>query len=376
MDVCVILTYRCNSKCSMCYVWQNPTKVNDEISLDTLRKIPSGIDYLNLTGGEPTLRQDLMEIVDLLYPKAMTLEISSNGLHAERLEPIIEKYPSIKIRFSLEGCEATNEKIRGEKDGYKKKIQGLLRLKELGGKDLGISMVIQDDNAEEAVELFRFAKKHDFEFATSTLHNGFQFHKSDNVPYNRLKIVKHMGDLITEMLKGFNIKNWFRAYLNLGLMAKVLGHERMLKCSAATDFAFIDPWGDVYACNVRPSMKVGNLEHKSWNEVWNDADLEAIREKVSNCTHNCWMVGSAKTAMRHPKYVKIPKAGPLLWVIYNKLKIMLGGNVNFKRYINYENVYKDKHVIRRQYFLNKTVKRKLRAKNEPHYQNFGKFFNK
>jgi len=360
----------------MCHVWQNPSKADEEVSLDTLSKIPSGIDYLNLTGGEPTLRNDLSEIVDLLYPKAMTLEISSNGLHPERLEPIIKKYPCIKIRFSLEGCELTNNEIRGEKDGYKKKVQGLLRLKELGGKDLGFSMVIQDNNAEEAVELFRFAKKHGFEFATSTLHNGFQFHKSDNVPYDRLKIARHIGELITEMIRGYNIKNWFRAYLNLGLMAKVLGHDRLLKCSAGTSFAFIDPWGDMYACNVRPDLKIGNLEKQSWNEIWDSPGLKTIRERVQNCTQNCWMVGSAKTAMRHPKYPKIPKAGPLLWVLHNKLKIILGGNVDFESYLDFNNVYKDKSIVRRQYFLDEKVKRNNQSKNEPHYQRYGEFINK
>ncbi len=344
--------------------------------MDTLRKIPSGIDYLNLTGGEPTLRKDLMEIVDLLYPKAMTLEISSNGLLSERLEPIIKKYPDIKIRFSLEGCESTNNKVRGEKDGHRKKVKGLLRLKELGGKDLGFSMVIQDDNAEEAVELFHFAKKHGFELATSTLHNGFQFHKSDNVPYDRSRISENMGKLITEMLKGYCIKNWFRAYLNLGLMGKVLGHERMLKCSAATDFAFIDPWSDVYACNVRPDLKLGNLENGAWNEIWSGKSIQTIKESISNCTHNCWMVGSAKTAMRHPKYVKLPKAGPLLWVIYNKLKITFGGSINFKNYIDLNNIVNDQHVVRRSYFLNEKTEKKLQSKNETHYQRFGEFFNK
>lgn len=127
MDLSIILTYRCNSHCSMCNVWKNPTLPNEEISLDTLSKLPSGITYLNLTGGEPTLRDDLKEIVDLLYPKAMKFEISSNGLHPEKLEPIIKKHPDTKIRFSLEGFEETNNKIRGENDGFNKKVKGLFR---------------------------------------------------------------------------------------------------------------------------------------------------------------------------------------------------------------------------------------------------------
>jgi MoaA/NifB/PqqE/SkfB family radical SAM enzyme len=360
----------------MCYVWQNPSRSKDEISLKTLEKIPPGICYLNLTGGEPTLRQDLMEIVDLLYPKADTLEISSNGLLPEKLEPIVKKYPCMKIRFSLEGFEPTNSKIRGEKDGYRKKINGLLRLKELGGKDIGFGAVIQDDNAEELVELFRLAKKHGFEFATSTLHNGFQFHKSDNFPYDRIKIARHIGELITEMLKGFDVKNWFRAYLNLGLMAKILGQDRILPCSAATDFVFIDPWSDVYACNVRPDLKLGNLEKQDWDEIMNSPVVEEVKKKVSKCTHNCWMVGSAKAAMRHPKYAKVPKLAPLQWVIYNKLKIMFGGNINFERYLDFKNVHKDKQVPRRKFFLNEKVKRTLQLKDEPHYQRFGEFFNR
>ena len=96
MDVAVILTYRCNSNCSMCNIWKHPTIPREEITLETMDKIPDGIDYLNITGGEPTLRKDLEEICDLLYPKAMTLEISSNGLHAEMLVPIVKKYQDIK----------------------------------------------------------------------------------------------------------------------------------------------------------------------------------------------------------------------------------------------------------------------------------------
>jgi MoaA/NifB/PqqE/SkfB family radical SAM enzyme len=311
-----------------------------------------------------------------LHPKAMTLEISSNGLNPERLEPIIKKYPCIKIRFSLEGCESTNNKIRGERDGYRKKVNGLRRLKELGGKDLGFSTVIQDDNAEEVVELFRFAKKEGFELATSTLHNGFQFHKNDNVPYDRLRIAENMSTLINEMLKGFNIKNWFRAYLNLGLMAKVLGQDRMLKCSAATDFMFIDPWSDVYACNVRPDLKIGNLKKQSWNEIWHDKKVEAIRAKVKQCNHNCWMVGSAKTAMRNSKYPKLPRWGPLRWVIYNKMKIMLGGKICFERYLDFNNIRKDDRIVRRQFFLDKNVKRTLQREDELHYQKYREIINR
>src|ERR1700737_1260304 len=144
MDLTVISTFRCKSKCQMCYIWKNPTDPREEISLETLSKLPAGFDNLNVSGGEPTLRKDLGEIADVLYPKARIMEISSNGLHPEKLVPIIKKYPNIKVRFSLEGNEATNNRIRGEDDGHATKVKGLRMLKEAGGSDLGFAFVIQD----------------------------------------------------------------------------------------------------------------------------------------------------------------------------------------------------------------------------------------
>ena len=117
----------------MCYIWKNPTDPREEVSLETLSKLPGGFDNLNVSGGEPTLRTDLHEIIDIVYPKARITEISSNGLHPERLVPIIKKYPNIKIRFSLEGDEVTNNSIRGEQNGYEIKIAGLRQLQEAGG---------------------------------------------------------------------------------------------------------------------------------------------------------------------------------------------------------------------------------------------------
>ena len=376
MDLAIILTYRCNSRCSMCHIWQNPTLPEHEITLATLERIPLGIDYLNLTGGEPTLREDLGDIVDLLQPRARTLEISSNGTHAERLEPIIRKHPDVKIRFSLDGIRETNDRIRGEKNGYDRKVQGLRRLKELGGCDLGFAVTIQDDNAHELAELFNLAHGNGFELATSSLHNGYQFHKNDNVPYNRGRVARHIEGLITEMLRTNSMKNWFRAYLNLGLMRKILGQERLLPCTAATGFVFIDPWSDVYACNVRPDLKLGNLARQTWEEILAGSAAAEIRPRVQGCRQNCWMVGSAKTAMRNPRYPQLPRWAPLRWVLMNKARITLGMKIPFDRYVDYRAALRETAAPAQSSFLEQSgIKRTLHAADAPRYERFGEFFN-
>lgn len=376
MDLTVITTYRCDSKCAMCHIWQHPTQLRDEVTLETLAKLPSGFDNLNITGGEPTLRRDLAEIVALLYPKARTLEISSNGLHADRLEPIIKAYPNIKIRFSLEAVGEKSDEIRGEKDGFKKKVAGLRRLKELGATDVGFAAVIQDDNAAGIVDLYRFARSEGVELATSALHNAFQFHKSDNVPYDRVRVAREIEGIIVEMLNTWSVKNWFRAYLNLGLIAKTLGQDRLIPCTAASDFAFIDPWSDVYACNVRPDLLMGNLGKQSWSEILEGPLATTIRGQVGACKQNCWMVTTARTAMRSRRIPALPKRAPLGWVLANKCRVTLGLPVPFDQYVDYDDVRRDTAAPQRVQFLNVNVKRQPHAVSTEPYAPFGPFFNR
>lgn len=341
MDVTIIATYRCDARCTMCHAWRHPTLPTEEIGVRTLDKVPSGLDNLNITGGEPTLRRDLHEIVDVLYPKAQTLEISSNGLHADRLESIVRRYQDIKIRFSLETAGPESDRIRGERDGFEKKVRGLRRLRDLGATDLGFAAVIQDESADGIVELYRFAKAEGFELATSALHNGFQFHKGDNRPHDRFRVARQIERLIEDMLRTFSVKDWFRAYLNLGLMAKTLGQGRLLPCTAASDFVFVDPWSDVYACNVRPDLLLGNLETGSWNDILEGGVAQVVREHVRACGQNCWMVASARAAMRHPRLRSLPRGAPLRWVVANRLRVALGMRIPFDRYVDYASAERD-----------------------------------
>lgn len=363
MDLTVISTYRCNSRCQMCYIWKHPTEPREEVSIETLAKLPTGFDNLNVSGGEPTLRRDLPELIDELYPKARVLEISSNGLHAERLLPLIKRYPDIKVRFSVEGDEATSNAIRGEKDGFRKKLEGMRTLREAGGQDLGFAMVIQDENAAQLAGVYELACREGLELSTSTLHNAWQFYKNDNHFYDRHKVARQVEALILAMLRTRKVKNWFRAYLNLGLIEKILGHDRLIPCTAGHDFAFIDPWADVWACNVRTDLPLGNLARQSWAEIIDGEQARATRTQVAACRQNCWMVTTARTAMRSRRLPMLPKPGPLAWVVWNRLKVALGGRVNFDAYIDYGDV-EPTPATPRTSFLGRPVKAEIKVQRD------------
>lgn len=62
----VIVTYRCNAHCNMCDCFKYPTRPEEEITLDVIRKLPD-MAFTNITGGEPFIRRDMPDIVRELY---------------------------------------------------------------------------------------------------------------------------------------------------------------------------------------------------------------------------------------------------------------------------------------------------------------------
>ena len=65
MDASIIVTYRCPMKCKMCNIWANPTHAEEELKPEEYLKLPQ-CNAINVTGGEPFVRDDLEEIIKIL----------------------------------------------------------------------------------------------------------------------------------------------------------------------------------------------------------------------------------------------------------------------------------------------------------------------
>ena len=370
MDLSVILTYRCNSRCSMCHVWQHPTLPAEEVSPATLAKLPSGFRHLLLTGGEPTLRADLEPIVDLLLPKTRQLEISTNGLQPDKLERIVRRHPRIRIRISIEGVGAKNDVLRGERNGSERKRETLRRLVAAGGLDLGFAVTLQDDNADQLLDLGRLCDSFGGDLVPAALHNGFQFHKIDNEPANRLRIARALQPLAAGRLRSRRPRNWVRAYLELGLMAKILGQPRGIPCAAGRDFLSLDPWGRLYACNIRPDLEIGDLTVQTWKDIVQGPRAAEARTRVARCTHNCWMAGHAAAALRRRR---LRAWG---WILANQLRLAAGRPVDFDRAVDFADVAKTPVAARRESWLGKTFRPAFQRKSEQPYGAYTHAMNK
>lgn len=321
MEAAIITTYRCINKCHMCHTWKYPTKPEEEFKPGLLEKLPS-LSFANVTGGEPFLREDIGEIIAILKKKTKRIVISTNGFLTDRILDIAGEFPGIGIRISIEGLPKTNDELRGVEHGFDHGLRTLLELHRHGIKDIGFGITVSNRNARDMLELYQLAKVMHLEFATAVVHNSYYFHKHDNAIIDKTAVIGYFIELINDLLKSKRVKNWFRAYFNFGLINYIQGKSRLLACGAGTDMFFLDPWGEVRPCNglddSTGDVSMGNLHTASFKEIWNGEKAQKVRTGTENCPKNCWMIGTASPAMKK-NIVK-----PLVWVIRNKFKSMLG----------------------------------------------------
>jgi radical SAM protein with 4Fe4S-binding SPASM domain len=305
----------------MCNIWQNPTDKATELKASDLRTLPR-LKFINLTGGEPFVREDLDEIVEECYRHTNRIVVSTSGWYEDRVIALAKKFPHIGIRISIEGLSQKNDELRGRAGGFDKGLRILLALKQMGIKDIGFGCTVSNNNSHDMLALYQLSRSLGLEFATASFHNSYYFHKDDNVVTNKEEVCNNFETLINWQLKERHPKSWFRAFFNMGLINYIEGGRRMLPCEAGSANFFIDPSGEVYPCNGLEKKywkeSMGNIHDADFMTIWHSEQAEHVRQMVRRCPKNCWMVGTASPVMH--KYI----THPLKWAIKNKIRSLQG----------------------------------------------------
>ncbi len=319
-DASVIVTYRCPMRCHMCDIWRNPTDASREIKAADLRSLPR-LKFINITGGEPFVREDLAEIVEECYRHTPRIVISTSGWFTDRIIDLARQFPRIGIRVSLEGMERTNDAVRGREGSFSRGMATLRGLHELGVKDIGVACTVSGDNSSDLAQLYRLTRSLGMEFATAAAHNSFYFHKTDNAISRPEKVADDFLALAEMQLGERHPKSWFRAWFNMGLANYVAGGNRMLPCEAGSANFFIDPYGEVFPCNGMEcghELSMGNIRETDFTSIWRSSRAAEVRQWVASCERQCWMVGTASPVMH--RYITVPAR----WALTNKGRTLLG----------------------------------------------------
>lgn len=158
------MTRRCNLKCIHCYAQAVDVEGKDEISTTQAKAMIDdlaafGAPVMLFSGGEPLVRQDLVELARHATDKGMRAVISTNGTliskeKARELKDVNLSY----VGISMDGGEAVHDKFRAVPGSFKKAVQGIENCKAEGLK-VGLRFTINKHNVQEIPKLFQLLEE-------------------------------------------------------------------------------------------------------------------------------------------------------------------------------------------------------------------------
>ena len=318
VEAILAVTYRCNARCVMCGIWRG--RHTAESPPETFRKLPASLRAINVTGGEPFLRDDLEPIIHALRetcPRARII-ISTNGLLTERIVSVmrrLDRGAGLGLAVSVDGIGETHDKIRGVPGAFVKVQATLRRLAEHGIGGVRLAFTVTPDNVDLFGRVYDLSRQLGVEFTCAVAQGSdhyFQIGEQGlSVEPDRLR--QAMASVVRAELASRSPKRWARAWFMRGLVHFAEGRGRALACGAGRDFFFMDPASDIYPCNVL-SRVMGNLNEQTFEDLWASPRAQSARQEVAACQAGCWMVCTARPAMRRHR-LRI-----LAWALWRKLR--------------------------------------------------------
>ncbi|MEW6096678.1 MAG: radical SAM protein [bacterium] len=315
LSVQLELTNKCNTNCLHCkrYTWPN----GDEMSTDQIKSILDELERLRvqsvtLSGGEPTLKQDFIDILRYANSKRLNLGVLTNGLEInDALAKALIKY-SDWVRISLDGSNLeTYQKIRGESRGFEKVIESINNLERAKRENktnckIGICYSIQKLNIDDVPKMIEFVERLNlsnkekvltFKFVhgrNGFLHNVVQLNEfynntlsSDNPIWNRMTNIQYLRKFIDSYSKVEDIAN--------GLPLNSYYQSNNIRCFTPYLFSLIDAFGDVYPCcflyydndtydefkNMRERYRLGRVsEIEPFGKIWSGNRYRDLRNNL------------------------------------------------------------------------------------------------
>jgi MoaA/NifB/PqqE/SkfB family radical SAM enzyme len=314
LSLTVSITNVCNSKCHTCNIWKLSPDDQDrskesELELWEFEKIFKGIGrnifWITLSGGEPLIRSDVVEIVQIIkeHIDPKILIIPTNGIASrsilKRSERILEimKDSSVIINLSLDGVDNRHDEIRGVKGNFERTMETYNGLRQLKGQheglEVGIHSVVSRFNVHEIKELYAWVKENlnpDSYICEIAENREELFNKEDRISPEvedyadviytiREDLMKEIKNLrgVPRMIQAFRIE-----YYDM-VVRQLREKQEILPCYAGIASGQISPYGDVWPCCIKAyAWSMGNLRDFDYDfkRIWHSKDAARIRKMI------------------------------------------------------------------------------------------------
>ncbi len=312
------VTTRCNAKCVMCSIWKQESR---SISSEFLSKafedgaLINDLEYLGVTGGEPTLMQDLPDMVDFIIGKGKCLKevsFNTNGLLTDNALQTVKRLISVtkergiklSVYVSLDGAGEIHDRVRGINGFFEKTIATIKGLKEViqaeETVELSLNSVVNALNADHVLETFKFAKgievpiNFSLVMRTTTCINSAKSEVDFEIlPEQKAKLKKFFSKM--KMISRVNGENSLEHNYYKHVIGMLNNEPRQLACPFADGAGcLIDPFGNVYPCGVSSELLMGNLFETPFEKIWFNDDYQnslpaRLQKYCVDCESNCFI---------------------------------------------------------------------------------------
>lgn len=282
------LTYRCNASCKMCSYWRNPIDQGKELKLADFRrgieKIRQyGCRFINFSGGEPTMRSDLEDIVSCASQRGIFTSMVTNGslLTKSRVNQLKEAGLD-NLFLSLDSVDSCrHDTLRGIQ-GLHDSVRGMLAYIGdnfiSGHRTAGIMCVVSRLNLGELEEMVQMARelKVYIEFQLYHDRKMYRDRKTGEQALNTSEVF----DVVQTLME---LKRRYWNVISLQPYLKGMPNYRSdapPQCFAGNKYFSIDPYGYLHPCVDLPS--VGHLLHDDMSVLQN-ANAQAFIDHCSGC---------------------------------------------------------------------------------------------
>ncbi|KKR02741.1 MAG: Radical SAM domain protein [Microgenomates group bacterium GW2011_GWC1_39_12] len=300
-------TYKCNSRCTICNIWKKPYK--QELTLKQIQTFfqkNTFFTWVNLTGGELVLRNDLIKIIKVILrtqKKLLFLNFPTNGLFTDKIVTAIQQMlalhpPHLLVSVSLDGPKNLHDKLRGINGNWERAVETYKQLKKMRSShfDCYFGMTISSYNYQYIEQTYKDLKEEIPQLQRSDIHFNI-VHQSSHYYGNDEKNLT-LNQSMIKSIQRYNSKKPF-AWTKIALIEKIYQNliqkyiqtkKTPISCLALSSSIFLDPYGNIYPCAMWDYV-LGNLINNSWSlmKMWNsNKSLQALFLLKQKKCANCW----------------------------------------------------------------------------------------
>ena len=278
----ITLTNRCNVNCLYCH-HDGMVKSRDEMTADelyTICKIAKklGVKKIRLSGGEPLLKKDIVEIVEKIASLDFKdISMTTNGILLEKYAQDLKDAGLDRVNVSLDTLDRKTFEFITKKDYLEDAKRGIIKAVEVGLYPVKINMVIMKDiNQNEIDDMFEFCKEHDIvlqliELIESENCDDDKF--SADYHYKLDDIESELADIADEVHERKFMQGRKKYYIDGGEIEVVKPVDNASFCAKCSRLR-ITPDGKIKPCLLRNDNLVELISHVRNGE--SEEELEKI----------------------------------------------------------------------------------------------------